>query len=45
MKGSVAIFIESIKNFLADNPNPNFQIWVMLTSNEEGEPLMEKLIH
>ena len=37
MKGSVAIFIESIKNFLADNPNPNFQIWVMLTSNEEGE--------
>ena len=52
MKGSVAIFIESIKNFLSDNPNPNFQIWVMLTSNEEGEPadgkintLMLSLIH
>ena len=52
MKGSVAVFIESIKNFLADNPNPNFQIWVMLTSNEEGEPadgkintLMESLAH
>ena len=38
MKSSVAAFIHSIKNFLADNPKPNFQIWVMLTSNEEGEP-------
>ena len=38
MKGSVAVFIESVKNFLADYPSPNFQIWVMLTSNEEGEP-------
>ena len=38
MKGSVAVFIESVKKFLADHPNPNFQIWVMLTSNEEGEP-------
>ena len=38
MKGSVAVFIESVKKFLADYPNPNFQIWVMLTSNEEGEP-------
>ena len=43
MKGSVAIFIESIKNFLSDNPNPNFQIWVMLTSNEEGEPADGKI--
>ena len=43
MKGSVAIFIESIKNFLADNPNPNFQIWVMLTSNEECEPADGKI--
>ena len=43
MKGSVAVFIESIKNFLADNPNPNFQIWVMLTSNEEGEPADGKI--
>ena len=43
MKGSVAVFIESIKNFLADNPKPNFQIWVMLTSNEEGEPADGKI--
>ena len=43
MKGSVAVFIKSIKNFLADNPNPNFQIWVMLTSNEEGEPADGKI--
>tara|TARA_Y100001970_G_scaffold154281_1_gene188967 strand:- start:2159 stop:3295 length:1137 start_codon:yes stop_codon:yes gene_type:complete len=43
MKGSVAAFIESIKNFLADNPNPNFQIWVMLTSNEEGKPADGKI--
>jgi len=43
MKGSVAVFIESIKNFLVDNPNPNFQIWVMLTSNEEGEPADGKI--
>lgn len=38
MKGSVAVFIESVKKFLADYPNPNFQIWIMLTSNEEGNP-------
>tara|TARA_Y100000768_G_scaffold50527_1_gene32953 strand:- start:5419 stop:6561 length:1143 start_codon:yes stop_codon:yes gene_type:complete len=38
MKGSVAVFIESVKKFLIDHPNPNFQIWIMLTSNEEGEP-------
>tara|TARA_B100001250_G_scaffold36949_1_gene29512 strand:- start:1138 stop:2274 length:1137 start_codon:yes stop_codon:yes gene_type:complete len=43
MKGSVAVFIESIKNFLSNNPNPNFQIWVMLTSNEEGEPADGKI--
>jgi succinyl-diaminopimelate desuccinylase len=43
MKGSVAVFIESIKKFLADNPKPNFQIWVMLTSNEEGEPADGKI--
>ena len=43
MKGSVAVFIESIKNFLADHPSPNFQIWVMLTSNEEGEPTDGKI--
>jgi len=38
MKGSVAAFIEATKNFLSSNPNPDFQIWVILTSNEEGEP-------
>ena len=38
MKGSVAVFIQSLKNFLSSNPDPSFQIWVMLTSNEEGEP-------
>ena len=43
MKGSVAVFIESVKNFLADHPNPNFQICVMLTSNEEGEPTDGKI--
>ena len=43
MKGSVAVFIESVKHFLADHPNPNFQIWVMLTSNEEGEPADGKI--
>ena len=43
MKGSVAVFIESVKNFLANHPNPNFQIWIMLTSNEEGEPADGKI--
>ena len=43
MKSSVAVFIESIKKFLSNNPNPNFQIWVMLTSNEEGEPADGKI--
>jgi succinyl-diaminopimelate desuccinylase len=43
MKGSVAVFIESVKKFLADHPNPNFQIWIMLTSNEEGEPADGKI--
>ncbi|MDB4242925.1 succinyl-diaminopimelate desuccinylase [Gammaproteobacteria bacterium] len=38
MKASVAAFIEGLKNFLATCPEPNFQIWVMLASNEEGEP-------
>ena len=43
MKGSVAVFIELVKKFLADHPNPNFQILVMLTSNEEGEPADGKI--
>ena len=43
MKGSVAVFIQSVKKFLTDHPNPNFQIWVMLSSNEEGEPTDGKI--
>ncbi|MDA9691060.1 succinyl-diaminopimelate desuccinylase [Pseudomonadota bacterium] len=38
MKASVAAFIEALKNFLATCSKPNFQIWIMLASNEEGEP-------
>mgnify|MGYP003968661221 FL=1 len=38
MKASVAAFIEALKNFLATCSKPNFQIWMMLASNEEGEP-------
>jgi len=43
MKGSVAVFIESLKKFLITNPDPKFQIWMMLTSNEEGEPADGKI--
>ena len=43
MKGSVAAFVQSVKNFLSDNPKPNFQIWIMLTSNEEGDPADGKI--
>ena len=43
MKGSVAAFVQSVKNFLSDNPTPKFQIWIMLTSNEEGEPADGKI--
>ena len=42
MKGSVAAFCPISKNFLSDNSTPNFQIWIMLTSNEE-EPADEKI--
>ena len=43
MKASVAAFIEALKNFLATCSEPNFQIWVMLASNEEGEPADGKI--
>ena len=43
MKASVAVFIQSVKKFLTDHPHPNFQIWVMLSSNEEGEPTDGKI--
>lgn len=38
MKGAVATFIVAAKEFLHENPNPNFRICIFLTSNEEGEP-------
>jgi succinyl-diaminopimelate desuccinylase len=37
MKSSIAAFIGAARRFLIDNPSPPFQIWVLLTSNEEGE--------
>ena len=36
MKGNIAAFIVALKNFIARHPNPNFELWVMLTSDEEG---------
>ena len=43
MKGAVATFLVTAKEFLAENPNPNFRICVFLTSNEEGEPADGKI--
>ena len=37
MKSSIAAFMIAAKEFLKLNPNPDFQIWILLTSNEEGE--------
>ena len=37
MKGAVATFLIAVKDFLDENPTPNFRICVFLTSNEEGE--------
>lgn len=37
MKSSIAAFIGAVKSFLIPNPVPPFQIWILLTSNEEGE--------
>ena len=37
MKSSIAAFISATSKFLDKVKNPNFQIWILLTSNEEGE--------
>ena len=37
MKGSIAAFLESLDEFFATNPDLNFRIAVLLTSNEEGD--------
>ena len=37
MKGAVATFLIAVKDFLDENPTPNYRICVFLTSNEEGE--------
>ena len=36
MKGSIAAFLDSVEEFLAENSNPNYRISILLTSNEEG---------
>ena len=36
MKSAVATFLLTAKEFLEENPNPNFRLCVFLTSNEEG---------
>ena len=36
MKGSIAAFLDSVEEFLAENNNPNYRISILLTSNEEG---------
>ena len=38
MKGAVATFLVTAKEFLEKYPNPNFRICIFLNSNEEGEP-------
>jgi len=37
MKSAVATFLLTAKEFLKENPNPNFRLCVFLTSNEEGQ--------
>ena len=37
MKSAVATFLLTAKEFLEENPNPNFRLCVFLTSNEEGQ--------
>tara|TARA_B100000524_G_scaffold124946_1_gene61549 strand:+ start:2548 stop:3675 length:1128 start_codon:yes stop_codon:yes gene_type:complete len=36
MKGSVAAFIESAKEFINSTKEPNFNLGILITSNEEG---------
>ena len=37
MKASIAAFLESLEEFISSEPNPNYRIAVLLTSNEEGD--------
>ena len=37
MKGSIAAFLDSLEEFFSSNPDLNFRIAVLLTSNEEGD--------
>ena len=37
MKGSIAAFLDSLDEFFLSNPDFNFRIAVLLTSNEEGD--------
>ena len=37
MKGSIAAFLDSLEEFFSSNPNLNFRVAVLLTSNEEGD--------
>jgi len=43
MKGAVATFLVTVKEFLEKYPNPNFRICIFLNSNEEGEPADGKI--
>ena len=51
MKGSVAAFLESLKEFLSSTEKLNFKLAILLTSNEEGnshdgfiDKIVEKMI-
>ena len=51
MKGSVAAFLESLKEFLSSSGKLNFKLAILLTSNEEGnshdgfiDKIVEKMI-
>jgi succinyl-diaminopimelate desuccinylase len=37
MKASIAAFLESLEEFISSEPNLNYRIAVLLTSNEEGD--------
>jgi succinyl-diaminopimelate desuccinylase len=37
MKGSIAAFLDSLEEFFSSNPDLNFRVAVLLTSNEEGD--------
>ena len=37
MKGSIAAFLDSLDEFFSSNPDLNYRIAILLTSNEEGD--------